>query len=73
MRIKLSAKLLAGKNTDCTDEELRQQHLEHRRNVRQRLRMSAEDVARMVAEFASRGGITKCPPAYAALSPQYKL
>jgi hypothetical protein len=74
MRIKLSAKLLTGNKTDCTDEELQQQHLEHRLSVRARLRMSAEDVAQMVAEFASsRGGITKCPPAYAALSPQYKL
>jgi hypothetical protein len=74
MRVKLSTRLFTGNKTDCTDGELQQQHLEHRLNTRARLRVSTEDVARMVSEFAvSRGGITKCPPAYAALSPQYKL
>ena len=74
MRIKLSASLLAGDQTGCTAEELQQQHLEHRLSSRGRLQMSADDVARMVAEFAaSRGGITRCPPAYAARSPQYNV
>jgi hypothetical protein len=74
MRIKLSAKLLAGDKTECTAEELQQQHLEHRLSSRGRLQMSADDVSRMVAEFAaSRGGITRCPPAYVAKSPQYNV
>ena len=74
MRIKLSASLLAGDQTGCTAEELQQQHLEHRLSSRGRLQMSADDVSRMVAEFAaSRGGITRCPPAYVAKSLQYNV
>jgi len=74
MRIKLSTSSLAGNQTECTAEELQQQHLEHRLSSRGRLQMSADDVARMVAEFAaSRGGITRCPPAYVAKSPQYNV
>ena len=74
MRIKLSAWSLAGDQTECTAEELQQQQLEDRLNTRARLQMSADDVARMVAEFAaSRGGITRCPPAYVAKSPQYNV
>jgi hypothetical protein len=30
-------------------------------------------VARMVSEFAASRGITQCKPAYAALSPQYRV
>ena len=74
MRIKLSTSSLAGNQTECTAEELQQQHLEHRLSSRGRLQMSADDVSRMVAEFAaSRGGITRCPPAYVAKSPQYNV
>jgi hypothetical protein len=39
-----------------------------------RLQISEDDVARMVAAFAaSNGGVTKCAPGYAAVSPQYRL
>jgi hypothetical protein len=74
MRIKLSTSSLAGNQTECIAEELQQQHLEHHLSSRGRLQMSADDVARMVAKFAaSRGGITRCPPAYVAKSPQYNV
>jgi hypothetical protein len=38
------------------------------------LRISAEEVARMVTDFAaSHGGITTYPPTYAAPSRQYRI
>ena len=74
MRIKLSARSLVGDQKEFTAEELQQQHLEHRLSTRARLQMNADDVARMVAEFAaSRGGVTRCPPAYVAKSLQYNV
>jgi hypothetical protein len=74
MRIKLSARLLTGDQTEFTEEQLQQQQLEHRLRSRARLRMSDDDVARMITEFAaSRGEITRCPPAYAARSLQYNV
>ena len=71
MRVKLNS-LLSGNQP--TDEELQQQRIEHRLHSKARLQISEDDVARMVAAFAaSNGGVTKCAPAYAALSPQYRL
>jgi hypothetical protein len=58
----------------ATGEELLQQHIEYRRRSGRLLRISAEDVARMVTDFAaSHGGITRYPPTYAAPSCQYRI
>jgi hypothetical protein len=39
-----------------------------------RLHISAEDIERMVTEFAaSHAGITTCRPPYVALSPHYHV
>ena len=55
-------------------EELLQQHIEYRRRSGRLLRFGAEDVARMVTDFAaSHGGITMYPPNYAAPSRQYHI
>jgi hypothetical protein len=72
MRGKLSNGILSGDQTP--DEELRRQQIEHRLRSKAKLQITEDDVARMVAAFAtSNGGVTKCAPAYAALSPQYRL
>jgi 4-aminobutyrate aminotransferase-like enzyme len=55
-------------------DKLYRQQIGHRDRCRARLRISADDVARMVTEFAaSRGGITVCPSAYLAQSSQYRV
>jgi hypothetical protein len=55
-------------------EELLQQYIEYRRRSGRLLRMSADDVARMVTDFAaSHGGITWYQPTYAAPSCQYRI
>ena len=72
MSIKFSNSILSGNKP--TDEELQQQQIEHRLRSKARLHISENDVARMVAAFAaSNGGVTKCAPGYAAVSPQYRL
>lgn len=58
----------------AAEEELLQQHIEYRRRSGRLLRISADDVARMVTDFAaSHGGITSYPPTYAAPSCQYRI
>jgi hypothetical protein len=58
----------------ASGEELLQQHIEYRRRSGRLLRISADDVARMVTDFAaSHGGITRYPPTYAAPSCQYRI
>jgi hypothetical protein len=58
----------------ATGEELLRQHSEYRRRSGRLLRISADDVARMVTDFASsHGGITMYPPTYAAPSRQYHI
>ena len=48
--------------------------IEHRRRRSVRLQISADELERMVATFvASHGGITVCPPIYAAPSPHYRV
>ena len=54
-------------------EELLQQHIEYRRRSGRLLRISADDVARMVTDFAASHGITRYPPTYAAPSCQYGI
>ena len=54
-------------DAEFTDAELDRRHIELRIRSRARLDISADDVARMVAEFAASRGITPCKPAYAAL------
>jgi hypothetical protein len=54
------------------EQALHQQHAEDRRQSNMRLHISAEDMERMVTQFvASHGGVTMCPPTYAAPSPHY--
>jgi hypothetical protein len=59
--------------TSATEEELLlRQHNEHQHKSSVRLHLRVEDIERMIMEFsASHGGITICPPTYAAPSPQY--
>lgn len=58
---------------EFTASELDRLHIEHRVSSQARLRLGSDDMARMVAEFAESRGITQCKPAYAALSPQYRV
>ena len=60
-------------DTELTEAELDRRHTEHRLSSRARLDISIDDTARMVAEFSAKRGITKCKPAYAALSPHYRV
>ena len=60
-------------HTELTEAELDRRHVEHRLSSRARLDINTDDIARMVAEFAASRGITKCKPAYAALSPHYRV
>lgn len=67
---------LVVRNSDdpeFTEAELDRRHIERRLSGRARLDISADDIARMVTEFAAARGITKCKPAYAALSPHYRV
>ena len=58
---------------EFNEAELDRRHIERRLSSRARLEISADDIARMVAEFTATHGITKCKPAYAALSPHYRV
>jgi hypothetical protein len=60
-------------DSEFTEAERDRRHIEHRLNSRARLHINADDIARMVTEFAASRGITKCKPAYAALSPHYRV
>lgn len=60
-------------HTELTEAQLERRHIEHRLSSRARLDINTDDIARMVAEFAASRGITKCKPAYAALSPHYRV
>lgn len=60
-------------DAELTEAELNRRHTAHRLSSRARLDISIDDTARMVAEFAATRGITKCAPAYAALSPHYRV
>lgn len=56
------------------DHELYMDHLSQRQRGQMRLKLSAADVDKMVAQFvASHGSVTVCPPAYACKSRQYNL
>jgi hypothetical protein len=57
-----------------SEDRLYREQIDHRDRCRARLRINADEVARMVREFAaSRGGITMCPAAYVAQSAQYRV
>jgi hypothetical protein len=74
MRKKLSNILVSGEATDAESRVLHLQNIEDRSRCRSRIGVSAQDVAKMVNDYvASRGGITQCPAAFAALSRQYGL
>jgi hypothetical protein len=60
-------------HTVITEAELDRQHIEHRLSSKARLDTNTDDIARMVAEFAASRGITKCKPAYTAVSPHYRV
>jgi hypothetical protein len=56
------------------EHELYMQHLAQRQRGQTRLKLSAADIDKMVAQFvASHGSVTVCPPAYACTSRQYHL
>ncbi|HLB97382.1 MAG TPA: hypothetical protein VJK90_06945 [Acetobacteraceae bacterium] len=47
---------------------------DRRKHRRARVEISADDVERMVKEFAATGGgVVRCPPAYAVQSDQYHI
>jgi len=71
MRGKLAVRI--SNDPEFTEAALNRQHVDHRLTKRARLAISTNDVARMVAEFDASHGITKCKPAYAALSPHYRV
>ena len=71
MREKLVVRV--SDNLEFTDAELDRRHTEQRLSSRTRLDINGEDIARMVTEFAASRGITKCKPAYAALSHHYRV
>jgi hypothetical protein len=60
-------------DAESTEAELDRRHIEYRLSSRARLDVSTDEIARMVAEFAASRGITKCKPAYVALSPHYRV
>jgi hypothetical protein len=52
----------------------RQRQPERRRRSRAPVNINADEMARMVKEFAAtRGGIVMCPTAYAVQSDQYRI
>jgi hypothetical protein len=60
--------------TPATEQALHHQHAEDRRRSSLRLHISTDDMDRMMATFAaSHGGVTMCPPTYAAPSPHYHV
>jgi hypothetical protein len=72
-RTKLSNVVFQGETRESDLRTLYQQSIDDRGRCRA-LRISADDMVRLVSEFAAlHGGITQCPPAYAALSRQYGL
>jgi hypothetical protein len=74
MRTRLGTTISCGKATELDIEELFRQSVDDRVRSRRRTLVNADDAAKMIDEFIARqGGITRCPPAYAALSPQYSL
>ncbi len=51
------------------EHELYLQHLAQRQRGQMRLKLTAADIDKMVAQFvASHGSVTVCPPAYACTS-----
>ena len=58
---------------EFAEAELDRRQIERRLSARARLDISTNEVARMVAEFSASRGIKKCKPAYAALSPHYRV
>ena len=63
----------SSNSPEFTETELDRLHTEYRLSSQARLQIGSNDVARMVAEFAASRGVTKCKPAYVALSPQYRV
>ena len=59
---------------DPIETELQTLHVTQRERCGARLGIDAATIERMVREFTkSHGGVTLCPPAYAATSRQYNL
>jgi len=71
MREKLVVRI--SDDSDFTEAESERRHTERRLNRRARLDIDGDEIARMVTEFSASRGITQCKPAYAALSPQYRV
>ena len=64
--------IVSGIRTAYAADRFAQRQRDRRQNRRARVEISADDVERMVKEFAATGGgVVRCPPAYAVQSEQY--
>jgi hypothetical protein len=74
MRTKLARLKTAVIQTGDTEHDLDMLHVMHRDHCGARLGLTAATIEQMVHTFVTaRGGVTMCPPAYAATSRQYNL
>jgi hypothetical protein len=74
MRKKLGNPGSSADQPDLMETDLQTRHVAQRERCGARLGMTEDAIERMVNEFAkSHGGVTLCPPAYAATSRQYNL
>ncbi len=74
MRTKLGSLKTAVIQTGDTEHDLDMLHVMQRDHCGARLGLTAATIEQMVNTFvATHGGVTICPPAYAATSRQYNL
>jgi hypothetical protein len=66
--------IVSGIRTAYAADKFAQRRPERRRRSRAPVDINADDMARMMKEFAAtRGGIVMCPTAYAVQSDQYRI
>jgi hypothetical protein len=66
--------IVSGIRTAYAADKFAQRQPERRRRSRAPLNIDADEMARMVKEFAAtRGRIVMCPAAYAVQSDQYRI
>jgi len=64
--------IVSGIRTAVAADRFAQRQRDRRQHRRARVEISADDLARMVKEFAAtHGGVVRCPTAYAVPSDQY--
>ena len=64
--------IVSGIRTAYAADRFAQRQRDRRQHRRARVEISADDLARMVTEFAAtHGGVVRCPAAYAVPSEQY--